>query len=212
MSTDNDLHPPTPDGVARQSQDVCPAATRKRLRRLDHVADKCRHQIGGCTRASGVSLRPDQVARQTEQRHRCAPVRVRPHRARSPTPQRGHDAAGPPISARASISRTASARSRASATSPSACRSSCGVRRASRRPNSADRSWAGGPHRIREPRTLPYQRRRTKAEPTRFADTARPGDRRLQAQSWQPPPRQSDSLAPVSCISPFVARCQIRSI
>jgi hypothetical protein len=73
---------------------------------------------GRWTRASGVPLRPDHVAPHPEQFHRCAPVLVRPHRLRASHPQRGQDAAGPPASARASISRTASARLRASATSP----------------------------------------------------------------------------------------------
>jgi len=34
---------------------------------------------GRCTRASGVLLRPDEVAPQPEQRHRCAQACVRPH-------------------------------------------------------------------------------------------------------------------------------------
>src|SRR5680860_542955 len=128
---------------------------------------------GRCTRASGVPLRPDHVAPQAEQLHRCAPVRVRPHRMRSSPPQRGQEVAGPHASARASISRTASARFRASATISSAWRSSCGDRRASWRPNSAgSKRGMAGLLGMPETRTLPYWHRRTKVEPTRFADTA----------------------------------------
>jgi hypothetical protein len=83
------------------------------------------------------------------------------------------DAAAPPASARTSISRTASARSRASATIPSAWRNSWGVRRASRRQNSAgSKRGLAGPLGGLGPSRGPYWPARTKPEPTRFADTA----------------------------------------
>lgn len=68
--------------IMRQRQDIgCGASIMPRA--------SATTRSGRCTRASGVLLRPDQVAPQPEQFHRCAPVLVRPQQMRAPPPQRG---------------------------------------------------------------------------------------------------------------------------